>query len=163
MTIERRSLLCLVALLACADDPPPVQTGPPPAVVSTADLSALRWIAGAWRAESTAGTEPLFYERYTFVDDSTLLVQSFADAAMGAPESTYFELRGGRFGNRSRNMRFAAEKITPTSVTFMPIAGAKNHFTWEYYSNDVWTAKLSAPAEGGQPARELTYHMQRVR
>ena len=164
MPIDRCRVCLLLVLLGCAGEPPPVPAGPPPATVSVAELSALHWIQGSWRAERSVGGQTLFFERYTFADESTLVVESYADSAMrAAPETTTFELRGARLTSRGAGPTFTAEKITPTSVTFMPLAGAINHFTWEYYSPTEWIARLRAPAAGGEPARTRLYHMRRVR
>ncbi len=163
MMIERCRVCLLLVLLACAGESAPVPAGPPAATVSVANLSALRWIQGSWRAERTLGGQTLFFERYTFADESTLVVESYADSAMRvAPETTAFELRGARLTSRGAGPKFTAETITPTSVTFMPLEGAVNHFTWEYYSPNEWIARLSAPAMDGEPARNRRYHMRRM-
>jgi hypothetical protein len=166
-------LAALAALAAAACGPPPrapaAPAPAPPAAapqaaarLTRADLRGLRWIEGSWRG-SGAGQAP-FYERYRFVDDSTLVVDSFADSTL-APvgESTRFELRGGRLGNAGTAVRWVASRLDARSVDFVPVAGARNTFTWRYESPDRWTALLHWPASDTRPARDATYTMERMR
>jgi hypothetical protein len=163
MRIARPLLPVLAALVAVAAacDPPLPPPSPPgqPARVSLAELRQLRWIEGTWRG-SGSGQAP-FYERYRFVDDSTLMVDSFADSTLAAvTESAPFELRGGRLS--SGGGRWVASQLTRRWVTFIPVR-ARNLFTWRYDSPDSWTALLAWPATDTQPARMATYRMERIR
>lgn len=162
--------LVVIALVAC-DPPPsaypvkPVPTATSPgaqaARLSVRDLRRLRWIEGSWRG-SGDGQAP-FYERYRFADDSTLVVDSFADSTLATvSESTRFELRGGRLGNPGA-ARWVASRLDGRAVDFVPVAGARNTFTWRYDSPDQWTALLHWPASDTRPARDPTYTMVRVR
>ena len=72
-------LVTAITQLSGDDETP---AGPPAATVSVANLSALRWIQGSWRAERTLGGQTLFFERYTFADESTLVVESYAVSAV---------------------------------------------------------------------------------
>lgn len=147
---------------APASASPPASTRQAPAAISARDLRGLRWIEGSWRG--AGGGQAPFYERYRFADDSTLVVDSFADSTLSAAtESTRFELRGGRLGNASTTVRWAASRLDARSVTFVPEVGARNSFIWRYESPDRWTALLSWPASDTRPAREAVYHMERVR
>lgn len=140
---------------------PPAATAPrtTPATITRAEFTRLRWIAGSWRG--TGVGQPPFYERYRFVDDSTLLVDSFADSTLATvTETSRYELRGGRLGNTG-NVRWGAVTIDAASVRFAPIAGARNEFTWTRESRDAWVAVLRWPAAAGQPARERTYRLTR--
>ncbi|HKP76643.1 MAG TPA: hypothetical protein VJT67_14030, partial [Longimicrobiaceae bacterium] len=138
---------------------PPASPPGQPARVTMAEFQQLRWIVGDWRG-SGSGQAP-FYERYRFVDDSTLVVDSFADSTFAAvTESAPFELRGGRLS--SGGGRWVASQITPRWVTFIPVR-ARNVFTWRYDSRNRWIALLSWPATDTQPARTATYTMERVR
>jgi hypothetical protein len=59
----------------------PASPAATPVRVTPREFATLRWIAGDWRGGGTGGTmQPPFYERYRFADDSTLLVESFADS-----------------------------------------------------------------------------------
>lgn len=153
--------LAVLALAAC--DPPP---SPPPgpggaARISVAEFRRLRWIEGSWRGSGSG--QAAFFERYRFADDSTLVVDSFADSTLAAvSESTRFELRGGRLGNPG-NVRWVASRLDDRAVTFVPVAGARNTFTWRYDARDRWTALLHWPASDTRPERSATYTMERVR
>ena len=163
MTRPARTLAAAATLaLAAACDPPlpPRSTPGQPVRVTPAEFQQLRWIVGDWRG-SGSGQAP-FYERYRFADDSTLVVDSFADSAFASvTESARFELRGGRLSGGEG--RWAASQITSRWVTFSPVSRARNVFTWRYGSRDRWTARLSWPAADTQPARSATYLMERVR
>jgi len=161
MTRAAPALAAIATLALAACDPPPPQSAPgQPARVTRAEFQQLRWIVGDWRG-SGPGQAP-FYERYRFVDDSTLVVDSFRDSTFAAvTESARFELRGGRLSGPEG--RWAASQLASRSVTFIPISRARNVFTWRYDSPDRWTALLSWPATDTQPARSATYTMERVR
>ena len=143
-----------IAVAACAERPATLRTG---------DLRALQWIAGTWRGSSD-GQSP-FYERYRFVDDSTLLVESFKDSTLNAvTESTRYELRAGRFANAGSAdaAQWVAVRLTGGAITFAPVRRARNRFTWRPSSADEWIADLVWPAadSGGAP-RTRTYRMAR--
>jgi len=159
-------VLAALALPAC-NPWPPLQEAAPPAVaqegarITVRDFRRLRWIEGSWRG-SGSGQAP-FYERYRFADDSTLVVDSFADSTLATvSESTRFELRGGRLGNPG-TVRWVASRLDDRAVDFVPVAGARNTFTWRYESPDRWTALLHWPASDTRPARDATYSMERMR
>jgi hypothetical protein len=166
--------LAALALAAC--DPPPRAPATPapapaaapasatpqaPARITVADFRKLRWIEGSWRG-SGSGQAP-FHERYRFPDDSTLVVDTFPDSTLSTvSESTRFELRGGTLGNPG-TVRWVASRLDDRAVDFVPVAGARNTFTWRFESPDRWTALLHWPARDTRPARDATYDMERVR
>ena len=142
-----------VAVASCAERP---------AVLRAADLRALEWIVGTWRG-SGDGQAP-FYERYRFLDDSTLLVESFKDSTLtDVSESTPFELRGGRLANAvpANAAQWVAVRLAGGAITFAPVRRARNRFTWRPESADVWIAELAWPASNAAPARARTYRMVR--
>ena len=142
-----------VAVASCAERP---------ATLRAADLRALRWIAGTWRG-SGDGQAP-FYERYRFLDDSTLLVESFKDSTLAdVSESTRYELRGGRLANAVPESapQWVAVRLASGAITFAPVRRARNRFTWRPESRDVWIAELAWPATNAAPARTRTYRMVR--
>ena len=147
-----------------AQSPQSAQPSPPtpkPKPVTADDLRQLRWIEGAWRG--TGDVEKPFYERYRFENDSTLSVESFDDESLSkATETTRFELRGGEFGNPGEGARWAATALDANSVTFEPVAKARNSFRWQRESADSWTATLDYPAQGEKPASRRVYHMERI-
>jgi len=145
--------------------PPPADPGPidPPPVaarLAASDLRALRWIEGAWRG--TGDGQAPFYERYRFVDDSTLDVESFADSTLAkATDVTRYALRGGRFANEGSGAQWVAVSRDGSAISFAPVRGARNSFTWRPESRDLWIATLTWPAAGTTPARTRTYRMAR--
>ena len=135
-----------------------------PATLRTADLRTLQWIVGTWRG-SGDGQAP-FYERYRFVDDSTLLVESFKDSTVAqVTESSRYELRGGRFANAApaNGAQWVAVRLTNGAVTFAPVRRARNRFIWRPVSADEWSAELAWPPTdaSGAGARTRTYRMVR--
>jgi hypothetical protein len=129
--------------------------------ISPVELKKLRWIEGSWRG--TGDVESTFYERYHFEGESTLVVESFADETLGKPtEVTRFELKDGAFGNAGEGARWAATDLKDDSVTFEPVAGARNSFRWQRESANIWKATLNWPALGDKPARQRVYLMERL-
>jgi len=169
--------LAALALIAACDPPPrtpaaasapaatPAPTAANPAAsarITPGDFRKLRWIEGSWRG-SGDGQAP-FYERYRFADDSTLIVDSFPDSTLASvSESTRFELRGGTLGNASTTTRWVASRLDGRAVDFVPEVGVRNTFTWRYESRDSWWALLRWPASDTRPARDASYHMERIR
>ncbi|HUQ34385.1 MAG TPA: hypothetical protein VM095_19850 [Pyrinomonadaceae bacterium] len=137
------------------------QATPVPRRISAAELKKLRWIEGSWRG--TGDVEAPFYERYHFEGESTLVVESFADETLSkVTEVTRFELKDGAFGNAGEVARWAATDLKDDSVTFEPIAGARNTFRWQRESANLWKATLNWPALGDKPARQRVYLMERL-
>ena len=137
------------------------ETAPQPKRVSADDLKRLRWIEGAWRG--TGDAEEPFFERYRFENETTLAVESFKDQTLsGADDVTRFELRDGVFGNGGEGARWVATGLDGDSVTFSPVAKARNTFRWQRESADVWKAVLDYPASADKPARRRVYRMERL-
>lgn len=129
---------------------------------TASDLKKLRWIEGTWRG--TGDVDKPFFERYHFENDTTLVVESFADETLSnVTEVTRYELKDGKFGNGGEGARWAATLIDDNSITFEPVARARNAFRWMKQSNDVWNAVLNWPATGNSPAKQKTYQMERFR
>ena len=142
-----------VAVVACRERP---------AVLSAADLRALRWIVGTWRGSGDG--QSAFYERYRFVDDSTLLMEGFKDSTLAqVTETSRYELRGGRFANAgpADAAQWVAVRLTSGAITFAPVRRARNRFTWRPVSADEWSAHLEWPASNAAPARARTYRLVR--
>lgn len=128
---------------------------------TAADLAKLRWIEGSWRG--TGDVETPFYERYYFENDRTLVVEGLADETSGrVTDVTKFELRDGQFGNWGEGSRWAATEISDDSIKFEPTVRARNSFRWQRESKDLWKATLDYPANGGNPARQRVYRMERI-
>jgi len=133
---------------------------PTPATLTTADVAKLKWIIGSWKG--TGDVEKPFYERYRFEGESTLAVDGFPDETLAKSDSTtLFALKDGKMGN-SGETRWAASEITADSITFVPVAAARNTFKWQRVSDNEWKAILSWPATADKPARQRVYKMERV-
>ena len=131
-----------------------------PATVSAQQFGQLRWIEGTWRG--TGVEQPTFYERYTFVDDSTIRAESSADSTFPAPqEAGAIELRGGRVTTGEEAMQWAVSSLDARSVRFDPVRGARNSFVWRSDADSAWTATLSWTDNDGE-AHERVYHMRRM-
>lgn len=129
--------------------------------ISTSDLEKLRWIEGTWRG--TGDVSAPFFERYHFENNSTLVVESFPDETLTkVSEVTRFELRDGQFANGGEGARWAATQFDDDSITFEPVARARNTFRWERQSKDVWKAVLTWPATEKSPAKQRVYLMKRL-
>ncbi|MBD0373849.1 MAG: hypothetical protein ICV60_23760 [Pyrinomonadaceae bacterium] len=134
---------------------------PVPKRITTSELKNLRWIEGTWRGTGD-GQQP-FFERYHFENDSTLVVESFSDETLSkVTETARYELKDGQFGNSGDGPRWVATKFDNDSITFEPVARARNQFRWERQSNDVWKAVLTWPASQNNPAKQKVYQMERV-
>lgn len=137
--------------------------------VTQRDLGALRWMTGDWRGAGSEGTaQAPFFERYRFVDDSTLLVESFSDSTFRElTEVSRLELRAGRLGNTSSGAQWAMVRMDGTGAEFMPVARTGNGFTWERARGDgdtpaTWRATISWARPDGT-SRERHYRMDRIR
>lgn len=131
-----------------------------PKRVTEAELKKLRWIEGTWRG--TGDVEKPFYERYYFENDSTLVVEGFPDETVSkANDVTRFVLKEGQFGNTGEGSLWAASQLDDNSITFVPLAKARNWFRWERRSQDEWKAVIGFPASDKGPARERVYKMER--
>lgn len=129
---------------------------------SASDIRKIRWIEGTWRG--TGDVDKPFFERYRFENDTTLVIESFSDETLGnVTEVTRYELRDGKFGNFGEGARWAAAQIDDNSITFEPVAKARNNFRWMKQSKNIWNAMLMWPATQNSPAKQKIYQMERMR
>jgi hypothetical protein len=127
---------------------------------TAAQFAGLRWLEGTWRGRLPDGGA--FYERYRFVDDSTIAMQAFADSTLtGTSDSARIALRDGTIANEGGAARWAATRLDAAGVTFTPVEGATNSFTWTVERADRWTATLTWTDHAGQ-AHVVTYPMERI-
>jgi|SRR5215218_497822 len=132
-----------------------------PRTFTTADLANLKWIEGTWRGSGDA--EKPFFERYRFENDTTLAVDSFDDESLEkVTETSRFVLKDGQFASAGEGSRWAATELTKDSITFSPIAKARNTFIWQKKSDDAWEAVLEWPATDTKPATKRIYLMARI-
>lgn len=129
-------------------------------VIGRKDFALLRWIEGKW--EGSGEGVPTFWERYRFVDDSTLVVEHFADGRFTkVTDRSRYELRNHRLGNTGPGPRWVAVGIDTNLVHFKPVSGATNAFMWKRLEKNRWVAALAWPATVDRPAREVAYTMKR--
>ena len=131
-----------------------------PAQVTPGQFASLRWIEGTWRGSGIE--QPTFYERYTFVDDSTIRAESSPDSTFPDPdEAGAIELRAGRVTTGDSTMLWAVSSIDARSVRFDPVRGARNTFVWDSESDSAWRATLTWTDRDGE-AHERIYRMRRM-
>lgn len=126
-----------------------------PSRMTTADFANLRWLEGDWRGQIASGG--YFYERYHFVDDSTIAMHGYEDSTFTRPnDSATIVFRDGVVSDIGPKAKWSASRLDSTGIDFAPVQGATNHFTWTRQSGDKWTAAIK-PANG----KVITYQMER--
>lgn len=126
---------------------------------SLQDFARLRWLEGSWRGQ--LADRSYFYERYRFLNDSTIAMHGFADSTFArATDSATLTLRGGTITDAGASAQWAATRLDSSVVDFAPVHGTTDPFTWARESSNRWTATLRS----GDPARPHTtvYRMERV-
>jgi hypothetical protein len=123
-------------------------------------LKNLRWIAGTWRGvgEGTTKAEP-FFERYVFIDDTTLVVDSYEDETLGKLKNRVpYLLRGDSITSPTG---FAA-KVAADSVTFSVRDLETSQLTWRKNADSTWTA-VGTSLDGSGNRSYSYYRMTRVK
>jgi hypothetical protein len=157
---RRLPLLPLLMLAACpAPDRPPAaavqEAARPAAPVRVEDFARFRWIEGTWRG--TGGGVDAFFERYSMIDDSTLIRYTFSDSTLSAiSDSTPIGLRGGRVLDPTEDPDWQVTAFDSTSWRFEHLRDPGRAFTWRGENPATWTAHLESP----QGAR--TYTLTRI-
>ena len=132
-----------------------------PAKLTAEDLKKLRWIQGTWRG--TGVSQPAFFERYRWENDTTLAVDSFENEKLEkVTDTTRFELKDGEFGGGSEGARYVATALDENSIRFGPVIKARNFFVWKRESKDVWTAIIQPLPRPDRPTKETFYRMERL-
>ena len=164
----RRLLLTTLVIAACGTDDgvegestttATASRVPPAASVTLDEFASLRWLEGTWRGADAGGQT--FYERYAFVDDSTILAHSSPDSTF--PSTTEIDgaseirLRAGRVTTGEEMMEWAVTAIDEGVVRFDPVRGTRNSFEWRRQSDSAWVARLDwTDADGERHEREYT-------
>ena len=129
---------------------------------SQSDFQKLRWLEGIWRGSD--GGQDAFYERYLFINDTTIEIQYFGkDQTLSQiKRKGSVALLKGAILHRDESGVWAATAIDDKSVRFAPRENASTWFSWEKQTSDLWLARLRTPdAEGKQ--NEKVYRMVRVK
>lgn len=155
--------LCIVASgilwTAIAAPTALAQRGQPRTAFSTADLARLKWLEGTW--QGTTANEAAFYERYQFVNDSTIEITYFGDSTMTrATGDGRVYLSAGRIFHTFGPGRWAATHVDESSAFFVPQTNAHNTFSWSLHSPDAWTATVRTGMSGHD--RVTVYDMRRI-
>lgn len=166
----QRLLLLTLLLAACGtDDGVEGETTttataarvPPAVTVSPDEFGSLRWLEGTWRGVDEGG-QP-FYERYAFVDDSTIEAASSPDSTFPSVDgASEIRLRAGHVTTGDEAMEWTVTAISDGVVRFDPVRGARNAFEWRRESDSAWTAKLDWTDSDGE-RHEREYTMRRIR
>lgn len=160
----RRSLALLLACSACGGLPDDHfdtvgAAGRIRAQVKPDALKKLRWIAGTWRGvgEGQAKQDP-FYERYVFIDDTTLVVETLTDETLAkVKDRVPYVLRGDSLTTPAG---FAA-KVAADSVTFSIRDLETSQFTWRRNGDSTWTAVVTS-LDGDGTRDHFYYRMTRA-
>lgn len=168
-------VIILLTIIGCAPKPTATSANAPltqatptptpvpatPAKLTADDLKKLRWIEGTWRG--TGVTQPAFFERYRWENDTTLAVDSFENEKLEkVTDTTRFELKDGEFGGGSEGARYVATALDDNAITFGPVVKARNSFVWKRESKDLWTAIIQPLPRPDRPTKETIYKMERL-
>ena len=164
MTTLVKSAFCRAALLALVAVAPLVaqssQRGQPVTPFATSDFAKLKWLEGTWRG-SAAGQEP-FFERYRFVNDSTIEISYYRDSTLAHESGTgRVYLTVGRIYHTTGPGRWGATRVDSSGIYFIPQVNARNTFAWAFKSADTWTATLRSGATGRETV--TVFEMKRLR
>ena len=142
MALRTLRTMAFPAVLAAAivlPVPFPGQT--PRTNVKVSEFRKLQWLAGDWIG--SGGDYPAFYERYTFLNDSTIEQQSFADETMQTvTERATIALRNGRVVKAGRTSRYDAVALDATGISFVSSRRGGNSFVFKRASKGRWLATL---------------------
>ena len=123
------------------------------------DFVSLGWLVGSWQGRLPDGGS--FYERYRWVDDSTIKMRSFKDDTFSkATDSSRIMLRAGTVADVG-GARWIATRLDSTGVDFASEHDASNNFTWAKQSRNSWKAVLNSIDRNGK-AQSVIYPMQRI-
>jgi hypothetical protein len=123
-------------------------------------LKNLRWIEGTWRGvgEGKTTAEP-FFERYVFIDDTTLIVDSYTDETLEKLKNRVpYLLRGDSITSPSG----FASKVAADSVTFSVRDVETTQITWRRNADSTWTA-VATSLDGDSKRDYWYYRMTRVK
>ena len=160
-------VLALPVLYACRPaeqapeaTPPPAAPASTPATVTAAEFQRLRWLEGTWRG--TGGGVAPFFERYRFVDDSTMRRYSYSDSSFAEiSDSGTTTLRGARVASGDLEPEWQVTAVDSVSWRFESLREAGRGFTWSRTTDDLWTARL-VWRDPENNARERIYTLTRL-
>ena len=171
MRIHRRAWLALapLALAVGAAVPgsaraqPPAQSrsqfGQPTTPFTNSDFAKLRWLEGVWEAQSPG--EMTLYERYHFVNDSTIEISYYRDPRLTQETGTgRVYLTVGRVYHTFGAGRWGATSVDASGAYFIPQVNAHNTFAWSYQTPDSWTMTMRSGLSGREHV--TVYQLRRI-
>lgn len=165
--LVRFLILALPVLHACTPGEqaqevasPPAAPAPAPAAVTAEQFQTLRWLGGTWRGTGE-GVSP-FFERYRFVDDSTIRRYSYSDSSFAEiSDSGTTALRGASVTGGDPEPEWLVTSVDSVGWRFESLREAGRGFTWSRTSDDLWTARL-VWRDPENNARERVYTLTRL-
>lgn len=153
--------LVAVALPAVVSASAEAQSRGQPVVFALADLSTLRFLEGTWVGEAPG--QPMIYERYRFINDSTIEITYFGDSALSRETGTgriYFA--AGRIFHAFGSRRWGATRLDKEGAFFAPDGNARSTFLWAFNGGrNSWTSTLRSGAGGRETV--TVFSMRRLR
>lgn len=123
------------------------------------DLAKVKWLEGSWTG--TADGENAIYQRFKFVDDSTVEITYYRDAAFGQPSGNgRLYLSVGRIYHTFGSNRWVVTRIGNEGLYLVPQSTARSNFAWNYVSPDAWTFTMRTGVGGREHV--TVYNMRRV-
>lgn len=123
------------------------------------DLAKVKWLEGSWAG--TADGESSIYQRFKFVDDSTVEITYYRDDKFGQPTgSGRLYLSVGRIYHTFGSNRWVATRIGDQGLYLVPQSNARANFAWTFVSPNAWTFTMRSGVGGHE--RVTVYDMKRV-
>ena len=152
MPDHRPASAVLVLLAGLAAPAASQSTTPAPAPVSADQFRTLRWIEGDWRGTGAGGL--VFFERYRFLNDSTIEQTTYADSTFSKPqERSALALRAGAV-TKGDPVKWVVTRVDTAGWQFSRVRDAASRFVWRPLDAHRWIAILT-PASGPVVRYEL--------
>jgi hypothetical protein len=156
VTAAVMAAIAVPASTAVAQNP---RSGAPRVAFGPPDLAKVKWLEGSW--VGTAEGENAIYQRFKFVDDSTVQITYYRDPGFGQQAgSGRLYLSVGRIYHTFGSNRWVATRIGDEGLYLVPQSNTRSNFAWTYVSPDAWTFTMRTGAGGRQHV--TIYNMKRV-
>jgi hypothetical protein len=131
----------------------------PRTAYGTPDLAKVKWLQGSW--VGTADGESAIYQRFKFVDDSTVEINYYRDSAFGEPSGNgRLYVSVGRIYHSFGSNRWVATRVGDDGLYLVPQSTTRANFAWTYVSPDAWTFTMRTGVGGREHV--TVYSMKRV-
>ena len=156
MTAAALAAVSIPVSSAAAQNP---RAGAPRTPFGAPDLAKVKWLEGSWTG--TAQGESSIYQRFKFVDDSTVEITYYRDSAFGEPSGNgRLYLSVGRIYHTFGSNRWVATRIGNEGLYLVPQSTARANFSWTFVSPDAWTFTMRTGVGGREHV--TVYNMKRV-